>query len=47
MSSVFSCKHERSKVSNEQQIKQLHAKIGKKDFLQNVHEKLGKNRGLR
>jgi hypothetical protein len=33
-------------VSNEHQVKQLHAKIGKltveKDFLQDVYEKLGK-----
>ena len=51
MNSAFSCKHERSAVSNEHQIKKLHAKIGEltveKDFLQDVYEKLGRNGGLR
>ena len=51
MNSEFSCKHERSEVPNEHQIKQLHAKIGEltveKDFLQDVYEKLGRNGGLR
>lgn len=51
MNSAFSGKHERSEVSNEHQIKQLHAKIGEltveKDFLQDVYEKLGRNGGLR
>ena len=48
---AFSGKNERSEVSNDQQIKQLHAKIGEltveKDFLQDVYEKLGRNGGLR
>jgi len=51
MSSVFSSKCERSTITNEHQIKQLHAKIGEltveKDFLQDVYEKLGRNGGLR
>ena len=49
--SVFSSKCERSAITNEHQIKQLHAKIGEltveKDFLQDVYEKLGRNGGLR
>jgi transposase len=51
MSGVFSSKCERSAITNEHQIKQLHAKIGEltveKDFLQDVYEKLGRNGGLR
>jgi transposase len=51
MSGVFSSKSERSAITNEHQIKQLHAKIGEltveKDFLQDVYEKLGRNGGLR
>ena len=51
MNSIFSGKYERSEISNDQQIKQLHAKIGEltveKDFLQDVYEKLGRNGGLR
>ncbi len=51
MNSAFSDKCERSAITNEHQIKQLHAKIGEltveKDFLQDVYEKLGRNVGLR
>ena len=51
MSSAFSSKWGKSEISNEHQVKQLHAKIGEltveKDFLQDVYEKLGKSGGLR
>ena len=51
MNNAFSGKYDKSEVSNEHQVKQLHAKIGEltveKDFLQDVYEKLGKNGGLR
>ena len=51
MNSAFSGKHDKSEVSNEHQVKQLHAKIGEltveKDFLQDVYEKLVKSGGLR
>jgi transposase len=47
MSSLFSSKCERSAITNEHQIKRLHARIGEltveKDFLQDVYEKLGSN----
>jgi hypothetical protein len=49
MSSAFSSKYEKSKVSNEQQIKLLYAKIREliveKYFLQDIYEKLGMNGG--
>ena len=41
---IFSGKHEKKEITNEQQIKQLHAKIGEltveKDFLEQASEKL-------
>ncbi len=51
MNSAFSGKCERSEVTNEHQVKQLHAKIWEltveRDFLQDVYKKLGRNGGLR
>ena len=46
---IFSGKQERTQISNEQQVKELHAKIGEltveNDFLQQVSNKLGLNGG--
>lgn len=48
-SNIFSNTHETQQLSNEQQIKELHAKIGEltveKDFLQNISMKLNLNGG--
>lgn len=48
-SNIFSSTHETQHLSNEQQIKELHAKIGEltveKDFLQNISMKLNLNGG--
>lgn len=42
---IFSNKHEMRQITNDEQIRRLHAKIGEltveKDFLQNVSSKLG------
>ncbi len=49
LSDIFSGKHEMRQMSNDQQIKELHAKIGEltveKDFLQDVSNKLGLSGG--
>ena len=51
MNSAFSGKCDRSAITNEHQVKQLHAKIREltveRDFLQDVYKKLGRNGGLR
>lgn len=46
---IFSGKHEKREISNDQQIKQLHAKIGEltveKDFLQEVSTRFASSGG--
>lgn len=48
---IFSGKQEMRQITNDEQIKELHAKIGEltveKDFLQNVSNKLGLGGGRR
>ena len=45
LTEIFSGKYERTELSNDQQIKALHAKIGQltveKDFLEDVSRRLG------
>ncbi len=49
LSDIFSSKHETRQLSNNQQVKALHAKIGEltveKDFLQEISIRFASNRG--